>query len=153
MKKNMLIELDWLKKQDREFDKIISSNQVEYMGVVSEEELVSLRYNSSVVIIPNTKDIKNPDFEAFCFVTIESVASRSIVLASNYQGLTDSLLNGKLGFLAEPSDKKSWILQLEGILKIKNNEKQMIIEERLNLLEKTFIWEKIFAETYNLHDE
>ena len=29
----------------------------------------------------------------------------------------------------------------------------MIIEERLDLLEKTFIWEKIFAETYNLHDE
>ena len=137
----------------KEFDKIISSNQVEYMGVVSEEELVSLRYNSLVVIIPNTKDIKNPDFEAFCFVTIESVASRSIVLASNYQGLTDSLLNGKLGFLAEPSDKKSWILQLERILKIKNNEKQMIIEERLDLLEKTFIWEKIFTETYNLHDE
>ena len=76
-----------------------------------------------------------------------------VVLASNYQGLTDSLLNGKLGFLAEPSDKKSWILQLEKILKIKNNEKQMIIEERLDLLEKTFIWEKIFAETYNLHDE
>ena len=36
------------------------------MGVVSEEELASLRYNSQVVIIPNTKDIKNPDFEAFC---------------------------------------------------------------------------------------
>ena len=62
-------------------------------------------------------------------------------------------LNGKLGFLAEPSDKKSWILQLERILKIKNSEKQKIIEERLDLLEKTFIWEKIFTETYNLHDE
>lgn len=155
---NVLIEFPDLKLKfcgpivdKKEFSKIIDSKQVDYMGVVSEDKLLELRSNSTAVVIPNTKDINNPDFEAFCFVTIESVSSRTIVLASDYQGLSDSLLNGKLGYLAKPSDKESWVNELKKVLNLTKEERTRIINNRLALLEKTFIWEKIFIQTYNLH--
>lgn len=155
---NVLVEFPDLKLKfcgpiidKKEFSKIMDSNRVEYMGVVSDDTLLKLRYESSAVVIPNTKDKNDPDFEAFCFVTIESVASKSIVLASDYQGLSDSLLNGKLGYLANPSDIKSWVKQLNKILNLSDDERANVINSRLALLEKTFIWEKIFIQTYNLH--
>ena len=135
----------------KEYESIMESKQVEYLGIVSEKDLIKLRHNSLAVIIPNTKDKDNPDFEAFCFVTIESVASKAIVLASNYQGLADSLLNGVLGFLAEPSDKDSWAQKLEEVLSIKDEERNRIIEDRLRILKQKFMWQKIFEDTYLLH--
>ena len=111
------------------------------MGVVSEKDLIKLRHGSLAEVIPNTKDKENPDFEAFCFVTIESVASKAIVLASNYQGLADSLLNGMLGFLAEPSDKDSWVQKLEEVLAIEEEERNRIIEDRLEILKQKFMWQ------------
>tara|TARA_B100000965_G_scaffold403888_1_gene433181 strand:- start:12229 stop:13314 length:1086 start_codon:yes stop_codon:yes gene_type:complete len=135
----------------KEYENIMKSKQVEYLGVVSEKDLIKLRHGSLAVIIPNTKDKENPDFEAFCFVTIESVASKAIVLASNYQGLSDSLLNGILGFLAEPSDKESWVQKLKEVLAIEKEERNIIIEDRLEILKQKFMWQKIFEDTYQLH--
>ena len=135
----------------KEYKSIIKSNQVEYLGVVSEQQLINLRQSSLAVVIPNTKDKENPDFEAFCFVTIESVACKAIVIASNYQGLADSLLDGQLGFLAEPSDKSSWTQTLKEVLSLKDEERNRIIEDRLRILKQKFMWQKIFEDTYLLH--
>ena len=135
----------------KEFD-LSKNNNVEYLGTVSQEELMEIRRNASICIIPNIFLPNEDDFEAFCFVTIESVASRSLVIASNYQGIPEALLQGKIGSLAEPSDKDSWVDLINKNLSYNPSERLEIISERINLLEKELSWEVLFLETKKLYE-
>ena len=100
--------------------------------------------------MPNIFLEKDDDFEAFCFVTIESVASGSIVVASDYQGISEALLHGKIGNLANPSDIDSWIVNIKEITSLKNIDRNRLINERIKILKK-LTWEKLFEQTNNLH--
>lgn len=127
--------------------------QVDYLGVVTDSELKTLRENSTVCIVPNIFLENDDDFEAFCFVTIESVASGSIVVASNYQGIPEALLNGKLGSLPNPSNVAEWNTSMHEVINLNLNERQNIIEQRSFLLENELSWDKLFKETENLYLE
>jgi phosphatidylinositol alpha-1,6-mannosyltransferase len=128
-------------------------SQVDYLGVVTDSELKILRENSSVCIVPNIFLKNDDDFEAFCFVTIESVASGSIVVASNYQGIPEALLNGRLGSLPNPSNVAEWNTSMHEVINLNLNERQNIIEQRSFLLENELSWDKLFKETENLYSE
>ena len=138
--------------EEDEFNKIKSNSKVEYLGRVSKNELVKLRQQSTAVIIPNVYQKNNEDFEAFAFVTVESVAHSAIVVASKYQGLKDSLLNGNIGYLCEPSSKDSWIETIKYITEIPKDKKIEIINKRRSELEKNFLWDDIFNQTYKLYN-
>ena len=56
------------------------------------------------------------------------MASGGLVVASNYQGLADSLKKGQLGFLAEASDLKSWVSVLNDVINLEKRKIQMITE-------------------------
>jgi glycosyltransferase involved in cell wall biosynthesis len=127
--------------------------QVDYLGVVTDSELKTLRENSSVCIVPNIFLENDDDFEAFCFVTIESVASGSIVVASNYQGIPEALLNGKLGSLPNPSNVAEWNTSMHEVINLNLSERQNIIEQRSFLLENELSWDKLFKETQYLYSE
>ena len=127
--------------------------QVDYLGVVTDSELKTLRENSLACIVPNIFLENDDDFEAFCFVTIESVASGSIVVASNYQGIPEALLNGKLGSLPNPSNVAEWNTSMHEVINLNLNERQNIIEQRSFLLENELSWDKLFKETENLYLE
>jgi glycosyltransferase involved in cell wall biosynthesis len=134
-----------------EFNKIKDNKQVEFLGRVEASELIKLRQESTCVIIPNIFQEKNEDFEAFAFVTVESVAHGALVVASKYQGLEDSLLKGELGELCTPSNVNSWIDNLNYVVQIDSHKKREILEKRIEILNDNFIWDIIFEETYKLY--
>ncbi len=136
---------------EKEESLALSSNNVEYLGVVDNNELKKLRQEATVCVVPNIFLEKDDDFEAFCFVTIESVASGSIVVASDYQGISEALLHGKIGNLANPSDIDSWIVNIKEITSLKNIDRNRLINERIKILKKELTWEKLFEQTNNLH--
>lgn len=138
--------------EKNELKKTLDIKNTEWLGRVSKKDLIKLRQESTAVIIPNIFQENNSDFEAYGFVTIESVANSSLVVASNYQGLADSLVKGKLGFLAEPSDSSSWLETLNKVIKIEKNEKIKIINKRLTYIKNNLLWDDIFKETNNLYN-
>ena len=91
------------------------------------------------------------DFEAFCFVTIESIAAGTIIVASNYQGIADALQNGKIGFLPEPSNKESWISTLNDVVRMNEEEREIYIKEGINFLSDELSWDNLFQETEDLY--
>jgi len=127
--------------------------QVDYLGVLSESKLTTLRENATICIIPNIFLENDDDFEAFCFVTIESVASGSVVIASNYQGIPEALLQGRLGSLPGPSNVDEWNESINEVINLDPKKRKEIIEERSQLLKEELSWNKLFLETKNLYLE
>lgn len=126
---------------------------VEYLGVVSDDVLNKLRKEATLCIVPNIYLENDDDFEAFCFVTIESVSGGSLVVASNYQGIPEALLDGALGYLAEPSDTVSWVENIRLALDLNSKERKELIEKRSGILINELSWEKLFNQTYKLYSE
>jgi len=138
---------------EKEFNKIKDNRQVEFLGRVEISQLIKLRQESTCVVIPNILQEKDADFEAFAFVTVESVAHGALVVASKYQGLEDSLLKGRLGELCLPSDINSWIDTLNYVVNMDTLEKRKILEKRQEILYDNFVWDSIFEETYELYNK
>lgn len=138
---------------DKEELKKSLNKNIEYLGIVSESELLNLRKKASICIIPNIENKNSDDFEAFCFVTIESVASGSLVVASKYQGIQEAMQNGELGTLAEPSNVNSWVNKINENLLLSNSERKELIHNRQKILSKNFTWDKLFKETEKLYSE
>lgn len=138
---------------EKEESLVLSSNNVEYLGVVDNNELKLLRQGATICVVPNIFLDKDDDFEAFCFVTIESVASGSVVVASDYQGISEALLHGKIGNLANPSDIDSWVENIKEITSLKSIDRNKLINERMEILKKELTWEILFKQTNNLHKD
>ena len=117
--------------EQKEFQTAQREN-IEYLGTVSDSELKKLRSNAVACVVPNIYLENEDDFEAFCFVTIEAVASASIVVASDYQGISEALLGGYLGYLAKPSDINYWVDILKEVISLKENERNELIKKDHN---------------------
>lgn len=138
---------------EKEFASIPLNSQIEYLGTVTNQELKKLRSSALVSIVPNIILKNDDDFEAFCFVTIESIADGSLVLASDYQGIKDALSNGKIGYLAKPSDVNDWVNKISEIIDMTiDNRKDKLISD-MKYINKELNWNDIFKLTHKLHKE
>ncbi len=122
-----------------------------HLGTVSDEKLSELRRNAFCTVVPNIFLPNEDDFEAFCFATIEAVADKSIVIASDYQGISDALKNGLLGYLSKPSDIDSWKETIDKLLIMSSKDKEKIIEDRFKILKNELSWNIIIENTKNIH--
>ncbi|MGI5828435.1 MAG: glycosyltransferase [Patescibacteria group bacterium] len=104
--------------------------KVRFTGKVSEEEKVKLLSESWVAVQPS-------QFEGWGLTVIEANACGTPVIASNVNGLSDSVVNGKTGILIEPRN----ILKLELAMKKIVSDKKM----RQSFSESAFAW----AHTFN----
>lgn len=66
-------------------------------GIIDESELSDFFLMSDLFVLPSTK-------EGFGIVFIEAIANGTIVIAGNKDGSVEALLNGKIGFLVDPTD-------------------------------------------------
>ena len=89
MKKNMLIELDWLKKQDGEFDKIICSLKKKDFGVNFLEKInpYYINYRNSEVLSKLLSKNKEKIIESGSFSTF----NLGIISNLNYDFLYPAL--------------------------------------------------------------
>jgi len=149
--KNMKLKVVGPIVDKEEFKKITNNDQVEYLGTVDNKKLNDLRLKSKLCIVPNILLNNLNDFEAFCFVTIESIAGGSMVLASEYQGIKDALFNGQIGFLAKPSDTSDWVNKINKILKFDEQNVRDKLTADMKFINKNLNWKGLFLKTQDLH--
>ena len=83
------------------------SKQIFLLGKVEQEVLEEFYENSDIFIMPN---IEVPgDKEGFGIVALESSMFGMIVMASELEGISDAIINGKNGYLLPPGDKKAFV--------------------------------------------
>lgn len=139
---------------DKELKKnLFNYKNVIYLGVLSESEIKKLHQQSLLTIFPNIKLSNTSDFEGFGMSFIQAVSNGGIVLGSLYQGLISSSLNGKIGYLAEPSNTTDWINKIKKIINLNSIERKNKILKDQDLVSKNFFWEIVFKKTVNEYEK
>lgn len=96
-------------------------NNVKLLGKISDEELNDLYYNADIFVMPNIH-VDN-DVEGFGIVAVEASYKKCIVVASDIDGISDAVVDGKNGYLVESENSKDFVDKVNEyrINKEKNN--------------------------------
>jgi len=117
-------------------DRYNLQGRVLLLGEVSDEDRKVIYNASDIFIIPN---ITVPgDVEGFGIVALEAGSCGVPVVASNIQGLQDSVIHGKTGYLVEEEDVDGFVRRITDM-----NLKRDQIRELIN---STFDWAKIYKD-------
>lgn len=86
-----------------------TSQQVQLIGFIKDEELIDHYLLADVFVMPSKK-------EGFGIVFIEAMACGLKVIAGNKDGSVDALLNGALGTLIDPDSEEELLVALKDAL-------------------------------------
>jgi len=81
-------------------EKLALSSRVHFVGIVSGKKKYSLISNSLAFVLPSR-------YESQPISLIEAMARGSIVIASDVNGIRETIIDGKNGFLIKPEDTQS----------------------------------------------
>jgi glycosyltransferase involved in cell wall biosynthesis len=140
------------KKWDPEEWAIITrSPRVQYLGVVSDEDLLSLRRKAITVLMPNITTSGN-DIEGFGLTALEAASDGGILLASGIEGIVDAVIDGKTGYLLPAEDPDAWASKISSIQRWSKTERYTFITNAHKLIKKLFSWEKVALNTLEVYD-
>ncbi|MEO0427835.1 MAG: glycosyltransferase family 4 protein [Pseudomonadota bacterium] len=88
--------------------------RVDALGPRPQAELHSLMARAVAVVVPNLPSERHV-FEGFGLVAPEAAAAGAVVLASDLDGLSDAVLDGRTGFLLPAGDAAAWRAKLSEI--------------------------------------
>jgi glycosyltransferase involved in cell wall biosynthesis len=89
-----------------------------------DDRVLKLLYNAAdIFVMPNIP--KSGDIEGFGIVTLEAASCCLPVIASDLEGMRDTITNGENGFLIKPCDSNAFIEMINELLV--NNERKMNI--------------------------
>jgi glycosyltransferase involved in cell wall biosynthesis len=126
--------LDTLKQQGQAMDFI------KFLGVIDEEEKIKLYQKAHLFVTPSIK-------EGWSITNIEASACGTPVLASNVEGLRDSVKQGENGYLFEYNNIEEFCKKALEILENKTLADRLFQSSRK--WAKNFSWDKSTQETEN----
>lgn len=113
------------------------NNQVNFLGKVSDKELVNIYRSSDFHVLPSTNK-----HEAFGTVLLEAMSSGLPVIASNLPGVRSVFNDGEQGYFVEPGNVNDLKNKIEILLNNQNLRKKMGYAARI-LTEKKYSWKKV----------
>lgn len=116
-------------------------SRVKLMPNLPQKNLEVLLNTVDLVVSPN---INYPgSSEGFGINVIEAAACGRVVVASNLQGLSDAIKDGKNGFLVEPENADQWVKKINAILLASPKFSQNFGKMAANFVKENFAWEEI----------
>lgn len=112
---------------------LLDHPQVEYLGVLSPDELVSQYTSASVTLIPSQIE------EGFGLVAIEAAACGCQVVASNGGGLTE-VVRSPWGELVDPNDPPAWAAAITRRMSLDPDELEAIGHAARQDIDRLFRW-------------
>ncbi|WP_165613216.1 glycosyltransferase family 4 protein [Desulfofundulus thermosubterraneus] len=129
-----------------EWEAITSDPRVEFLGVVSNKDLVHLRRKALVVIMPNV-DTGGLDFEGFGLTALEAAADGGVLLVSGIDGIVDAVVDGRTGFLLPPGNADAWVKKITEIAGWSVEQRRAFIAVAHETVIRDFSWERVARET------
>lgn len=111
------------------------TDKVEFMGAVKHETVIRRLKEADLFVL-------NSVYEGLPHVVIESMASRTPVLATDISGTDELIQNGETGFLMNIESNIS-----EEIERVLESESDKSIENAYRSVEKHYTWENLIQET------
>ncbi len=118
-------------------------NRVVLFGKIDDRELKLIYNICDIFIMPNIHIER--DFEGFGIVAIEAASCKVPVVASCIEGITDALMDGKIGSLVISLDAIKFSREILKLLK-DDELRRKKGEEARKLVINNFLWEKVIRE-------
>ena len=116
------------------------SGRAFHLGIIPASELEQILRTSYAFIMPNIH--VEGDAEGFGLVALEAAMSGTAVLASNIEGITEAVHDGKNGILVEAENKDAWLDAINKIC-VKPALREKITSKAASYTEKYFSWAKM----------
>ena len=128
---------------DKSLAKPSLSKRAFHLGSIPSHELEQILRVSYAFIMPNIHI--EGDAEGFGLVALEAAMGGTIVLASNIEGITEAVQDGKNGILVEAGNKDAWLDTINKIY-AKPALRTRIVSKAASYTEKRFSWAKMAAD-------
>ena len=112
-----------------------SLDDVIFLGPMSESELPSYYQHADIFLAPNTGK------ESFGFITIESMASSTPVIAASIPGFQSVIKDGYNGILVQPKNEKSIAIAIKKLIDNPSLRTSLEINGRLSV--EKYSWKKV----------
>lgn len=120
-----------------------------HLGSVPYSDLVQILSLADLFIMPNIR--VEGDQEGFGLVALEASMRGTYVVASDIEGITDAVIDGKNGNLVPSGDAKSWADKIQQLLN--NKEKlQQLSEQGKEFTRINYSWNIMVNEYHHLFD-
>jgi len=130
-----------------ELNKSINKDRVFHLGKLTFEEVKQTLSIADLFVMPN---VPIPgDAEGFGLVALESIMRGTPVLASNLEGITEAIQEGKNGWLVRAKDPEEWIFKIYELLADKDKINQFS-DHAKRYTEANFTWDKMVNEYLKL---
>lgn len=110
------------------------SDRVEFAGYIPEDKKVDFYNLCDVFLVPSKK-------EGFGMISVEAQACGKPVLVSDSSSLSETLIDGKTGFICKAGDKKNWLEKLTILLR-DDNLREIMGERAQEFVQSQFSWKK-----------
>jgi glycosyltransferase involved in cell wall biosynthesis len=125
------------------------SDYVHFAGFVDEERLACEYASCDIFVLPAVVDARG-DTEGLGVVLLEALRYERPVVASAAGGITDIVVDGVTGWLADPGDAAVLARKLFDVASRPEEARRVAIHGRMEA-EARFSWERILAETENVY--
>ena len=115
------------------------TNQVEFLGFVSEQDKVKVYQSADILLLPSLK-------EGFGMTIAEAGACAVPAVGANHYSISEIIKDNQTGLLAKPNDLNDWVKKLIQLIKSKQL-RQKLGNSAQKHVRHQFTWEK----NINLH--
>lgn len=116
-------------------------DRVKLMPCLPQPDVKTLLNIVDLVVSPNIKI--SGSMEGFGINVIEAGACGRVVIASNFEGLADAVIDGKNGFLVERENVQQWTKKIMAILDAKQEFRDRFGKRAEKFVKNNFSWDKI----------
>lgn len=124
----------------------------EYLGQLDRARLATVMAGAVAVVAPNIA-LGRGHFEGFGLVAVEAAAAGAILLASDIDGFTSSVIDGRSGRLLPAGDASSWIAAIQEIAAWPPEKAEAARTLAQETAAAHFSWERVARETVELYGE
>jgi phosphatidylinositol alpha-1,6-mannosyltransferase len=125
---------------------VLDHPQVDYLGVLSPQQLANEFGDAAVVLIPTRT------YEGFGLVAIEAAACGAWVIASNHSGLTD-VVQPPIGIAVDPNNAGEWVDAIKSALSISAKERAARSQAARAKVDRSYRWSRVAEATLAIYEE
>jgi len=125
---------------------VLDHPQVDYLGVLSPQQLANEFGDAAVVLIPTRT------YEGFGLVAIEAGACGAWVIASNHSGLAD-VVEPPIGIAVAPDNAEAWVHAIESALSLSAKERAANSQAARAKVDRCYRWPRVAEATLAIYEE
>lgn len=119
------------------------NSNIRYISGLSWDRLQQLYHAADLYIMPNKR--VHGDMEGFGLVALEAALSKTVVIASEIEGITSAVISGKNGILLPENDQWAWVNTISELLSDKSRREETATAYQKYTLEN-YSWNKMVDE-------